>query len=130
MRREVIAQSLYSVSSKEFLDAGKRCLAGDTARTATTDEVKDLRRESSAGSEVLDARHERAQEPRRRRHRDRRRRCLKGFPDAIKAVFPQTVVQTCIVHLIRNMSFASWKDRKAVASALRSVYRAENARRA
>ena len=53
---------------------------------------------------------------------------LKGFPDAINAVFPQTVVQTCIVHLIRNsMSFASWKDRKAVAQSLRSVYRAENA---
>ncbi len=53
---------------------------------------------------------------------------LKGFPDAINAVFPQTVVQTCIVHLIRNaMGFASWKDRKAVAQSLRSVYRAENA---
>lgn len=53
---------------------------------------------------------------------------LKGFPDAINAVFPETVVQTCIVHLIRNsMGFASWKDRKSVASALRSVYRAENA---
>ena len=53
---------------------------------------------------------------------------LKGFPDAINAVFPETVVQTCVVHLIRNsMNFASWKDRKSVASALRSVYRAENA---
>jgi len=53
---------------------------------------------------------------------------LKGFPEAINAVFPETVVQTCVVHLIRNsMSFASWKDRKAIASALRSVYRAENA---
>lgn len=53
---------------------------------------------------------------------------LKGFPDAINAVFPETVVQTCIVHLIRNsMSFASWKDRKAIAQSLRSVYRAENA---
>lgn len=53
---------------------------------------------------------------------------LKGFPDAINAVFPETVVQTCIVHLIRNsMNFASWKDRKAVAQSLRSVYRAENA---
>lgn len=53
---------------------------------------------------------------------------LKGFPDAINAVFLETVVQTCIVHLIRNsMSFASWKDRKSIASALRSVYRAENA---
>lgn len=53
---------------------------------------------------------------------------LKGFPDAINAVFPETVVQTCIVRLIRNsMSFASWKDRKAIAQSLRSVYRAESA---
>ena len=53
---------------------------------------------------------------------------LKGFPEAINAVFPQTVVQTCIVHLIRNsMGFASWKDRKAIAQSLRSVYRAANA---
>ena len=53
---------------------------------------------------------------------------LKGFPEAISAVFPKTVVQTCIVHLIRNsMGFASWKDRKAIAGALRSVYRADNA---
>ncbi|MBZ0128756.1 MAG: IS256 family transposase, partial [Rhodobacteraceae bacterium] len=50
---------------------------------------------------------------------------LKGFPDAITAVFPKTVVQTCVVHLIRqSMSFASWKDRKEVARALRAVYRA------
>ena len=41
---------------------------------------------------------------------------LKGFPEAINAGFPQTVVQTCIVHLIRHsMDFVSWKDRKAVA---------------
>ena len=53
---------------------------------------------------------------------------LKGFPEAINAVFPETVVQTCIVHLIRNsMGFASWKDRKSIAQALRSVYRADNA---
>jgi putative transposase len=53
---------------------------------------------------------------------------LKGFPEAINAAFPETIVQTCIVHLIRNsMSFASWKDRKAIAQSLRSVYRAENA---
>ena len=53
---------------------------------------------------------------------------LKGFPDAINAVFPETVVQTCMVHLIRNsMGFASWKDRKPIAQALRSVYRADNA---
>ena len=52
-RREGIAQSLYYVWSKEFLEAGKRRLAGDTARAATTDEVKDLRRESSALKEVV-----------------------------------------------------------------------------
>jgi putative transposase len=53
---------------------------------------------------------------------------LKGFPEAINAAFPETVVQTCIVHLIRNsMGFASWKDRKLIAQALRGVYRAETA---
>lgn len=41
---------------------------------------------------------------------------LKGFPEAIEAVFPQTVVQTCIVHMVRNsMRFVSWGNRKAVA---------------
>ena len=45
-RKEGIAQSLYYVWSKEFMEAGKRRLAGDTARAATTDEVKDLRREA------------------------------------------------------------------------------------
>jgi len=43
-RREDIAQSLYHVWSKEFLEAGKRLLAGDTARAAATDEVRGLRR--------------------------------------------------------------------------------------
>ncbi len=52
-RREGIAQSLYYVWSKEFLEAGKRRLAGDTARAATSDEVKDLRRESTALKEVV-----------------------------------------------------------------------------
>lgn len=53
---------------------------------------------------------------------------LKGFPDAILAVFPQTVVQTCIVHLMRNsLEFVSWKDRKAVAAALKEIYRAHDA---
>lgn len=52
-RREAIAESLYYSWSKEFLEAGKRRLAGDTARTATSDEVKDLRRESSALKEVV-----------------------------------------------------------------------------
>ena len=45
-RREGIAQSLYYTWSKEFMEAGKRRLAGDTARAATTDEVKGLRREA------------------------------------------------------------------------------------
>ena len=53
---------------------------------------------------------------------------LKGFPEAINAVFPDAIVQTCIVHLIRHsMNFASWKDRKEVAQALKAVYRAKDA---
>src|SRR3954453_23984242 len=53
---------------------------------------------------------------------------LKGFPEVINAVFPDTVVQTCIVHLIRHsMEFASWKDRKAIAGELRAIYRAKDA---
>ena len=53
---------------------------------------------------------------------------LKGFPEAIAAVFPQTQVQACVVHLIRNsLAFVSWKDRKAVAVALKEVYRARTA---
>jgi putative transposase len=56
---------------------------------------------------------------------------LKGFPEAISVVFPMAQVQTCIVHLIRySMQFASWKERKAVAAALKPIYRAENAERA
>ena len=52
-RREGIAQSLYYVWSNEFLEASRRRLAGDTARAATTDEVKGLRRESTALKEVV-----------------------------------------------------------------------------
>ena len=52
-RKEGIAQSLYYTWSKEFMEAGKRRLAGDTARAATTDEVKDLRREASALKECV-----------------------------------------------------------------------------
>ena len=52
-RKEGIAQSLYYVWSKEFLEAGKRRLAGDTARAATSDEVKTLRREATALKEVV-----------------------------------------------------------------------------
>jgi putative transposase len=50
---------------------------------------------------------------------------LKGFPEAIRAVFPEAVVQTCIVHLLRHsLDFVSWKDRKPVAAALKDIYRA------
>jgi putative transposase len=53
---------------------------------------------------------------------------LKGFPEAIEAVFPRTTVQTCVVHLIRNsLDVVSWKDRKAVAAALKPIYTAVNA---
>ena len=52
-RREGIVQNLYYRWSKEFLEAGKKRLAGDTAREATSDEVKDLRREASALKEVV-----------------------------------------------------------------------------
>jgi len=52
-RKEGIAQSLYYTSSKEFMEAGKRRLAGDTARSAATDEVKDLRREAHDLKEVV-----------------------------------------------------------------------------
>lgn len=53
---------------------------------------------------------------------------LKGFPEAITAVFPDAIVQTCIVHLLRNsMDFVSWKDRKPLASALKGIYRAVDA---
>lgn len=50
---------------------------------------------------------------------------LTGFPDAIEAVFPQTRVQLCIVHLVRNaLSYVSYKDRRAVASGLKTIYAA------
>ena len=70
---------------------------------------------------------------------DLRRRCvqdvliacvdgLKGFPEAIEAVFPQTWVQTCIVHLIRaSLRYVNYKDQKKVTSALRPIYTAANA---
>ena len=52
-RREGIVQNLYYRWSKEFLEAGKKRLAGDTTRAATSDEVKELRREASALKEVV-----------------------------------------------------------------------------
>lgn len=53
---------------------------------------------------------------------------LKGFPEAINAVFPETSVQTCIVHMIRHsLNYVPWNDRKAVVADLKSIYRAESA---
>ncbi len=53
---------------------------------------------------------------------------LKGMPEALAAVFPATTLQTCIVHLIRNsLDYASWKDRKALAAAIRPIYTAPSA---
>jgi putative transposase len=51
---------------------------------------------------------------------------LKGFPEAIETVFPKTIVQTCIVHMIRNsVRFVSWKDRRAVIAELKPIYGAD-----
>lgn len=53
---------------------------------------------------------------------------LKGFPEAIEAVFPQAQVQLCIVHLVRHsLNYVSWKQRREVASDLRSIYTAPTA---
>ncbi len=53
---------------------------------------------------------------------------LKGMPEALAAVFPATTLQTCIVHLIRNsLDYASWKDRKQLAAAIRPIYTAVSA---
>ncbi len=53
---------------------------------------------------------------------------LKGFPEAIEAVFPETLVETCIVHLIRaSLNYVNWKERKAIAADLKPIYRAATA---
>lgn len=53
---------------------------------------------------------------------------MSGFPQVIEAAFPRTRIQACIVHLLRHsMSFASYKDRKAVATALKAIYTAVDA---
>ena len=50
---------------------------------------------------------------------------LKGFLEAIKAAFPQTQVQLCIVHLVRHsLNFVSWKQRKKMADNLKEIYNA------
>jgi transposase len=56
-RKEGIAQSLYFIWSKEFMEAGKRRLAGDTARATTTGEVQDLRREARPLKECVEAKY-------------------------------------------------------------------------
>jgi len=56
---------------------------------------------------------------------------LKGMPEALGAVLPQTTLQTCIVHLIRNsLDFANWKERKALAAAIKPIYTAPSAQAA
>ena len=53
---------------------------------------------------------------------------LKGMPEALGTAFPATTLQTCIVHLMRNsLAYASWKDRRALAAALRPIYTAVSA---
>ena len=53
---------------------------------------------------------------------------LKGIPEALATVFPATTLQTCIVHLIRNsLDYASWKDRRELAAALKPIYTAVSA---
>lgn|SRR5437764_1842530 len=56
---------------------------------------------------------------------------LKGFPQAVEAVFPEAKVQLCIVHLLRaSLNYVSWKERKQVAADLKAVYRAASERQA
>ena len=48
---------------------------------------------------------------------------LKGFPEAIESVYPETQVQLCIVHMVRNsLRFVPWKDKKAVVADLKTIY--------
>jgi putative transposase len=56
---------------------------------------------------------------------------LKGFPEAIQSVYPQTQVQLCIVHMVRNsLNYVNWKERKTVAADLKLVYHAATAEEA
>jgi putative transposase len=53
---------------------------------------------------------------------------LKGFPEAIESVYPETQVQLCVVHMVRNsLRFVPWKDKKAVVADLKTIYTATNA---
>lgn len=56
---------------------------------------------------------------------------LKGFPEAIESVFPQTTVQLCIVHMVRHsLNYVSWKRRKDVAADLKRIYQSATAEEA
>ena len=56
---------------------------------------------------------------------------LKGFPEAIEAVYPQTEVQLCVVHLVRaSLNYVPWKARKEMAAELKTIYRAATAEEA
>ena len=84
----------------------------------------------SEGAKFWLQRADRAEEPRRAGHPDRLRDGLKGFPEAIEAVFPKTEVQLCIVHMVRNsLRFVGWKERKAVAADLKTIYTAADGSR-
>ena len=75
--------------------------------------------------EVLALGADRATQPRATRHPDLLLSGLSGLPEAITTAFPHTVVQTCVVHVIRNaMKFVSYSDRKKVAAGMRTVYTA------
>ena len=53
---------------------------------------------------------------------------LKGMPEALGTVYPEATLQTCIVHLIRNsLDYASWKERKPLAAAIKPIYKAASA---
>jgi len=55
---------------------------------------------------------------------------LKGFPDAINTIYPQTQIQLCIIHMVRNaMKYVAWKDDKAVATDLKKIYQFSDRRR-
>lgn len=56
---------------------------------------------------------------------------FQGFPEAIESVYPETQVQPCVVHMVRNsLRFVPWKDKKAVAADLKTIYSAVNAEEA
>ena len=53
---------------------------------------------------------------------------LRGFPEAVEAIYPQTQIQLCIVHMVRNsLRYVTWKERKAVAADLKTIYSAPTA---